>query len=138
MKEENNNVMSGPVLSGGNRKTFKESLNLALDQIEWECFDRASPLTPLYRELILIISEVYALDPHDKVRIAGETLPVTLVQEVYRELTKEHVELVADNFDTLTREIKFKKSYLRTALYNSVFELESYWINKINSEKGNQ
>lgn len=111
-------------------KNFRSIYSAVLEQIEFDILS-ASPDKSFYNELALIMTEVYMLSPDSEMRCAGTILSVGMVQQVYKELTKEHLELVADNFHTLTFSVRHKKAYLRTALYNSVFEFESHWINEV-------
>ena len=103
-------------------------------QIEADCFYKADE--PLVNEIALIIAEVYCLPDNLQIRIAGNDLPVCLVSDVYRRLTGEHVETVIDNFRRADYEIKYKKTYLRTALYNSVFEAAAKAENTVRSFLG--
>jgi len=83
-------------------------------------------------EISLIIAEVMILHPETEIRINGTAMPVQLVQAIYSRLSSEHILLVLENFQKVTYEIKHKKTYLRTALYNSVFESSAYWQNRVN------
>jgi hypothetical protein len=87
------------------------------------------------RELCYIIAEVYIIDPDSKIKISDEVLDAYLVQEIFRELTLEHLRLVHDNFRDLTQLVKNKRAYLRSALYNSVFEIEAHYLNLVNHDK---
>ena len=86
------------------------------------------------RELCYIIAEVYIIDPDSKIKISDEILDAYLVQEIFRELTLEHLRLVKDNFEDQIELIKNKRAYLRTALYNSVFEIEAHYTNLVNHD----
>ena len=88
------------------------------------------------RELCYIIAEVYIIDPDSKIKIADEILDAYLVQEIFRELTLQHLELVENNFGDQTELIKNKRAYLRTALYNSVFEFEAHYKNLVKHDLG--
>jgi len=44
---------------------------------------------------------------------------------VFSLLTAEHLQYVIEHFNSLTYHVTHKKSYLRTALYYSIFELAS-------------
>ncbi len=83
-------------------------------------------------ELCAIIAEVNLMRPHFLVKIGGEALEAGLVQEVFSCLTHDHLERVMTAFNSCKNEIRNKKAYLRTALYNSVFELEAGTINDVN------
>lgn len=98
-------------------------------QIEVDCFpirDKA-----LAEELAIIIAEVFLLNPDSEISIAGEKLPAHLVQEVYARLEHEHVRTVISHFRRATYRIIHTKAYMRTALYNSVFEFEAQTENEV-------
>lgn len=82
-------------------------------------------------ELAAIIAEVYLMDPETPINISGDRLDGYVVQQVFCEITTAHAELVIDNFNRATYLIKNKRLYLRTALYNSVFELEAHYANLV-------
>lgn len=127
---ENNNGYScakshsqSQVMSG----SFFESLQTAREQINIECFvenDRAQA-----NEIIMMIAEMYCLPPQADVQIGGQKLSASMVQEVYLLLTEDHVRDVIINYEKAAYTIKFKKTYIRTALYNEVFEHESRCVN---------
>lgn len=114
-------VLSRPVGS------LAQVLTAVKSQVEYDTFYPTEKA--LAGELCLIISEMFTLPPGAEVQIGQDKLTVNLVQQVYSMLTREHLALVIDNFRSCGREIKFKKAYMRTALYNSVFEYESYCEN---------
>lgn len=107
--------------------SLRETLAEVYSQIEIEGYSD----TELAREIALIITEVYKLPPTWDVQIDGQKLPASLVADVYRELTWEHVTAVIANFKKADFEIKYRKSYLRTALYNEVFENYSRVVNAL-------
>ncbi len=96
-------------------------------QVEYSSFDSYDKA--LASELCLIIAEMFTLPPDAEVQIGKDKPTAETVQQVYFYLTHEHLKLVMDNFRSCSREIKFKKAYLRTALYTSVFEYESHYAN---------
>lgn len=106
-------------------KTFRQ----VCTEIELNCFDRED--IGFAKEICLIIAEVISLPDDYTVKIAGELMPAELIKEVYRLITHEHVKLVMENFKELNYIIKHKKAYLRTALYNVVFEMEGHWLNQL-------
>jgi hypothetical protein len=67
------------------------------------------------------------------IKINGSEMPIRLVQEVYEKLRNDHIQLVFNNFQNVTCKVYNKKAYLRTALYNAVFELESHFVNDMYS-----
>ena len=117
------------------RLSFREAFSRAAQQTELECAESSN--MDFMRELCYIIAEVYILDPDSKIKISDEILDAYLVQEIFRELTHQHLRLVADNFKEQTRLIKNKRAYLRAALYNSVFEFEAHYTNLVVHDLGN-
>ena len=116
---------SCPVLS---RPSFREAIRRAEDQIELGAIDHFQNEA---RELCMIMAEVWMMNPGDKLRVSGEMLDAYMVQEVFGELTCEHVKLVLANFHSITYLVQNKKAYLRAALYNSVFEMEAHYANRV-------
>ena len=133
-KKENNpyfqNCLFRPV-----RLSFREAFSRAAQQTELDCAEVTKK--DLMRDLCYVIAEVYIIDTNSKINIAEESLDAYLVQEIFRELTFQHLELVANNFKEQTELIKNKRAYLRTALYNSVFELEAHYTNLVAHDFGN-
>lgn len=105
------------------RPSFREAVSRAEDQIEMDCIDPR--LKAQARELCFIMAEIYLMHPDSHIKISGEELDGYLVQQIFSEITNQHIVLVITNFNRNTYLIKNKKAYLRTALYNSVFELEA-------------
>ena len=115
------------------RTSFREAFRRAASQVElYTCTDIFE--RDHLRELCYIIAEVYIIDPDSKVKVSDEILDAYLVQEIFRELTLEHLRLVSDNFKDQTELVKNKRAYLRTALYNSVFEIEAHYTNLVNHD----
>jgi len=113
------------------RQTIADTLARVMLQVEYDCLAdmQTRRVDPFYQELCLIVAEVFVMDPESVMRINGAATAAGLVQEIYARLCCEHVRLVFDNFQDVSRRVHNKKAYLRTALYNAVFELESYLIN---------
>lgn len=88
----------------------------------------------LIHELCAIMAEAYMMDPAGKIRISGEWLDVYIVQQVFGEVTEEHIGQVVNDFNRVCCEIKNKKAYLRAMLYNSVFSLQASVRNESASE----
>jgi hypothetical protein len=105
-------------------------------QVEYHCFasSRLKWVDPFYKELCLVIAEVLVLDPNTIISINGSKINVFLVQEVYGQLRNEHLRLVCENFKNVKNRILNKKAYVRTALYNTFFEIESHYINDIHCD----
>lgn len=109
------------------RPSFYEVLANVEKQVELEWFSQADRRQA--REICLIITEVLKLNPEGEIRIEGAMLPTEMVQDVYRQLTRDHVEMVMDKFRSIGQPLKSTRAYLRTMLYNAFFEIESYYIN---------
>lgn len=110
--------------------SLMEIRDLFRDRINWLSFTgwerkRAN-------ELCLIIAEEYKKPDGLYEKINGELLPVELVQEVFMELDERHISSVLESFEKITYKISNPRAYLRTALYNSVFELVSKNENESN------
>ena len=117
----------GTVMSKVKVKSFSAVLAEVRKNIEIECFEEA--FTPEAEEICMIITEVFMLPSEVTVRIGGVDLPQPLVAEIYSRITCEHVKAVIGKFSRAMYPIRRKKTYLRTALYNEVFEYESGFIN---------
>lgn len=100
--------------------------------LEFECFEEE--YRPQAEEIILIIAEMAILPPSAVVQIGGNKLTAQAVSEIYSMLTHEDIITVMDNFEEAAYKIKFKKTYLRTALYNEVFERSSRVINDVRAD----
>ena len=120
------------------RPSFKDAIKRAEEQINYSHFVnnwKRIKLPPnLVHEVCMIIAEVYLMDPQKPIRISGEWLDGYVVQEVFGEITDEHVQTVLEEFNRIVVDIKNKKAYLRTALYNSVFSLDLHYANEANRE----
>ena len=119
---------NGPATDG--RPLFV-MLDKVMQQVGYRYFaDLASSrIDPLYKELCLVIAEAFLLDPGPSVKIDGSAVPIQLLKDVYSKLRNEHLRFVFDNFHHVSARVYNKKAYLRTALYNAVFELESSCVN---------
>lgn len=86
------------------------------------------------KDIAMIIAEVFRLPAHANVRIGGEDLPAEMVAEVFTMLTSDHVEYVLENLRARKYPIKSMKTYLRTMLYNSVFDITARIENELRAE----
>lgn len=114
------------------RPSLFQTLKEVKAQVNFKSFDA----DPLINELCLIIAEVLVRPPESTMRIRGSEIEAAVVQEVYKMLTYEHLDLVRDNFKEQTRIIRKKTAYLQTALYNSVFEYEHHYTNLVKHDLG--
>lgn len=106
---------------------FNQTFERVKYSVDFEGFEESERDSA--EELCLIIAEIFNLPPDTPIRIGGNDIPVEIVQVVYSRLAHEHIELVMSNFGRATYEIRHKKTYLRTALYNSVFEISAHYEN---------
>lgn len=105
------------------RPSFREAVREAARQIEIECFDEADK--QFAREICFAIAEIYISRDDWTFYVDGEPVDAFMAREVFRELTAEHVRMVIRNFRKVAKQIQNKRAYLRTALYNAVFEMEA-------------
>ncbi len=112
--------------------SFLENLKAVKEQTEFATVpysDRSA-----FAELCIIIAEAVSLPDNSVICIEGQDYPSPIIKEIYSMLTREHLELVAENFRKAPYKINHKKTYLRTALYNSVFELEAHYDNEARAD----
>lgn len=103
--------------------SFDEMLERVKGQIDFDAFPFEDIMQA--RELACIIAEVMRMRPSDNLKIDGRIMPVADVQAVYSRLENEHIANVMESFNQIPYVVRNKKAYLRTALYNAVFELGS-------------
>jgi len=115
------------------RPSVLTTLEQVMHQVEFHCFEdlRIKRIDPFYKELCLVIADVLLLNPDTVIAINGSKMRAFLIQEVFGLLRNEHLCLVYDNFQNVSHRIHNKKAYLRTALYNVVFEIESHYRNDL-------
>lgn len=103
--------------------SFDEAYERTRVQIDMECF----PVDMLVQatEVAGIIAQVYTLPKNGVIKVAGYLRKVEDVQAVFRKLTNEHVVYVIEEFNEIPYRVRYKTAYIRSALFNSVFELTS-------------
>ena len=113
------------------RPSMFKTMEQVMRQVEYHCFasTRFKWIDPLFKELCLVIADVLVMDSNAVITINGSKTPAYLVQEVYGKLNNDHLRLVFSNFKNVSYPVYNKKAYLRTVLYNSVFELEAHSVN---------
>ena len=118
------------VQSGG----FISNLKRVREQINFQYLVRDYELDEMKQinEFCSIIADVLTLPTKALIVIDGEQRYVATVQEVYKQLDERHIETVLENFNNIAYKIKNPKTYIRTALYNSYFELENKSANETN------
>ncbi len=126
-KNQNNYICTNPSV----RQSFAESLSAVKEQLGEETYQDGER-----QEIALIMAETLLLNPDSLIRIAGEKIRVEIVQEIFSCITSDHVDFVIDNLHRQRTKIKNIKAYIRTALYNSVFEIDTHYSNQVRSELG--
>lgn len=103
--------------------SFDEAYERTRAQIDMECF----PVEMLVQatEVAGIIAQVYTLPKNGVIKVAGCLRKVGDVQAVFKKMTNEHVVYVIEEFNEIPYRIRYKTAYIRSALFNSVFELTS-------------
>lgn len=104
------------------------------EQIEVDSFPEG--MDQLAEETARIIAEIYMMPGSWQIRIDGQHIPAAMVQQVYNHLEYDHVEAVLYRFKTVPYEIRHVKTYLRTALYNAVFETDARVTNEVARDMG--
>lgn len=115
------------------RLSFQAVLEDVKRQVEYDRFEDGCGQV---EGICKIIAEVLKLNPEGEMKIEEERVPVSMVQEVFRELQFEHVQFTLKKYKSVTKLIRNKKAYIRTALYNSYFELEAHYTNLVNHDLG--
>ena len=103
--------------------SFDEAYERTRAQIDMECF----PVEMLVQatEVAGIIAQVYTLPANSVIKVAGCLRKVGDVQAVFQKLTNEHVIYVIEEFNEIPYRVRYKTAYIRSALFNAVFELTS-------------
>ncbi len=110
--------------------TLTEELKRIAAQIDAKSFKKSEQAQVI--DLAMIMAEIKLLPDDALVRIAGNDLPVGLVSEIYDKIENDHIRMVLSKFKKVNYEVRHLKTYHRTALYNSVFEIESRIENELN------
>lgn len=118
----------------GSRLSYKEALDKAAEQVNLECFNESD--VSLASEILANMAEVFMLWDNAPVRIAGSQIDGFIIKQVFEQVREEHVQLVIENLKRVETIISYKKSYIRTALYNSVFEIELHYTNRVKHDIG--
>ncbi len=125
--------VSPSVRQGKSVLSFREAMEEAEAQVEPESFEAS--LRGRVREACRVIAEIYMLPEGAKVKIEGEELPVETVREVFCQLNDSHVRYALERFDGYEGRIFAMKPFLRTMLYNAVFEMESHYQNRFRADR---
>jgi len=140
-KTENNETESSNILSNliypekektideiEQRNTYREIIR---ENISYECFQND---TPHAREEVDELVELMVMPDQGKIRIAGEDKLVSLVKSQFMKLTHAHIEYVCLCLNKNTTKVGNIKSYLLTALYNSILTINHYYQAEVNHD----
>ena len=86
------------------------------------------------QQIAMVMAGMAQLPGDAAVRIGRETLPAYHVQQVYELLKHEHVEEIIRKYRKLTYRVDAVKTYLRTMLYNAVFEAVARLENDVRAD----
>lgn len=121
-------------VSSGRRLTFREAMSRAAKQINLSGFYQQGkdgwipgPDYQLANTLCMVMAEVYMAADRHVLYVCGMPMEAEQAREVYRELTFWHIECVIRKIRQSQGKniVKFQRPYLRTMLYNVVFEYEA-------------
>ena len=107
------------------REIIKENINYDV-----LCFDHPARAERI-DELVEIITETVC-SGKKYIKVAGSELDTSIVRSQFLKLRSDHILFVIDCMDKSTSEITCMKSYLITALYNSLTTINHYydaWVN---------
>ena len=107
------------------RMSFREAITRAEDQIGFHEYDRMHACYGILHDMCRVMAEVYMMPPRAMIRINGEDLEAGMVAEVLAEVTQEMAEERAEELRAALPGVTCLKAYLRSALYNKVFEFET-------------
>lgn len=121
-------------VSSGRKLTFREAVQVAAGQIELDCFKDLAPSGNaicgpdwyLAQTLVMVMAEVYMARPKYELYVGGIPMECRQIQEVYANLTAEHIKHAVRKIQGgKDKHARFRRPYLRTMLYNLVFEYEA-------------
>lgn len=114
-----------PVPIHTRRLSFKEAITKAEDQIGFHEYSRQHSCYGILHDMCRAMAEVYMMSPNTKIKVNGEELEAGMVAEVLEQVTQEMAEIRADELRETIAGVTNIKAYLRSALYNKVFEFEA-------------
>lgn len=132
-RDESNGARSASVNTQRRRPTFREAMSRVAKQVSLDGFTQIAGKSvvmgadyQLAKTLCMVMAEVYMAEPSYVVYCCGVQMPAEQVQAVYSELTGDHIECLIRKIQrSRGKAVKYQRPYLRTMLYNAVFELEA-------------
>lgn len=113
---------------------FLDALEKARLQVEAYAFGEED--ADMVETLCRNMATVYQMPKDTLITIGGEKKTAEQVAAVYSLIKHENIDHVITTFSEVNYRIKHLTTYLRTALYNSVFESSAFWENKFRSADG--
>lgn len=114
-----------PVPIPRRRLTFREAITKAEDQIGFHEYSRLHSCYGILHDMCRAMAEVYMMSPTTKIKVNGEELEAGMVADVLEQVTTEMAEIRAEELRETIADVTNIKAYLRSALYNKVFEFEA-------------
>lgn len=100
-------------------------------QVEAHAFE--SEDAKMVETLCRNMATVFQLPKGQLITIGGEKKSAEQVQAIYSLIKHENIEHIIISFQEIKYKVKHITTYLRTALYNSVFESSAFWENRVNT-----
>ena len=107
------------------RLNFREAITKAEDQIGFWEYSRQNSCYGILHDMCRAMAEVYMMSPTTKIKVNGEELEAGMVADVLEQVTQEMAEERAEELRETIAGVTNIKAYLRSALYNKVFEFEA-------------
>ena len=114
-----------PVPIPRRRLSFKEAITKAEDQIGFHEYSRQHHCYGILHDMCRAMAEVYMMSPNTKIKVNGEELEAGMVAEVLEQVTQDMAEIRAEELRETIAGVTNIKAYLRSAIYNKVFEFEA-------------
>lgn len=119
------NVESVLSVMQGRWLTFRGAEELAVVQTGFAEYTPEMPCYRVMRDMIRVMAEVYMVASRSmeaKLDIGGEERTAGMVADIYMEIKAEDLERLWERIGSFLPKVKGIKSYLRAAIYNTVFE----------------
>lgn len=105
--------------------TFRGAEELAVVQTGFAEYTPDMPCYRVMRDMIRVMAEVYMVasrSMESKMDIGGEERTAGMVADIYMEIKAEDLERLCEKIGSFLPKVNSIKSYLRAAIYNTVFE----------------
>lgn len=119
------NVESVMSVMRGRWLTFRGAEELVVLQTGFEEYTKDMPCYRGMRDMIRVMAEVYMVasrSMESKMDIGGEERTAGMVADIYMEIKAEDLERLCEKIGSFLPKVNSIKSYLRAAIYNTVFE----------------